>query len=448
MGCVINVGMETQNPLKVTPDEVEVLATIKYCLYARKSSEAEEKQALSIDSQIKEMLQMAQRENLNVVEIKRESHSAKDTGQRPAFNQMIQEIRSGKFTGILAWHPDRLSRNAGDLGCIVDLMDQKLITEVRTYGQRFTNNPSEKFLLMILGSQAKLENDNKSINVKRGLRTRVEMGLWPSVAPTGYLTNPDRNMKCHVIIDPQRSHIIRMMFEKCAYEKFSGRKIFRWLKDEVGFKTKNSKFLTLGNVHTILRNAFYSGLIEYPRGGGKWYVGKHETIISQELYKKVQERLDSNKHQTKSNKEFAFTKLMKCGMCNSGVTAEEKFKALSDGTTAKYIYYGCTRFHDKDCKNGYIREEDLINQLLEIIEKIDLNTIGIKEKLEKEIERFGEFRNKVLGVTEDEQAHRKKLDLRSFAKYLLKEGSIQEKRELMQSFKSRLILISKKVILE
>src|SRR3990167_6757828 len=288
--------------------------SLMYCLYARKSSESDERQTMSIDSQIKEMLQLAQKEGLQVTEVKQEAHSAKDTGQRPIFNSMIQEIRNEKFNAILTWAPDRLSRNAGDLGMIVDLLDQKKIIEVRTYGQKFTNNPSEKFLFMILGSQAKLENDNKSLNVKRGLRTRVEMGLWPSVAPTGYLTNPDRNMKCHVIIDPMRSHIIRMMFEKVAYEGTSGRKLFKWLKEDAKFVSRNNKFLALANVHTILRNTFYCGLIEYPRKSGKWYMGKHEPIISKELFKKVQEKLDNAIQGTRTNREFAFTKLMKCGM--------------------------------------------------------------------------------------------------------------------------------------
>lgn len=394
------------------------------------------------------MLTLAQRDGLTVSEIKRESHSAKDTAQRPVFNELIRELKEGKFNAILAWHPDRLSRNAGDLGSIVDLMDQKKLVEVRTYGQKFTNNPSEKFLLMILCSQAKLENDNKSMNVKRGLRTRIEMGLWPSVAPTGYINHPDRTMKCHVVLDPQRAHIIRLMFEKVAYEKWSGRRLFRWLKDEVKFQTRNGKPFSLSNIHTVLRNPFYCGLIEYPKKSGKWYVGRHEPLISQELYKKVQEKLDSHKPHGQMYKEFAFTRLMKCGLCNSGVTAEEKFKGLADGTTAKYIYYGCTRFYDKNCKNTYLREEELIAQLLEIVDKLDLNTLGIKQKLEKEMGRFNHFRNKVLGIGADQIDAQSKTDLRSYAKYLLKEGSLEEKRELMQSFRSRLTLINKKVILD
>ncbi|MDE1924937.1 MAG: recombinase family protein, partial [Patescibacteria group bacterium] len=141
---------------------------IKYCLYARKSTEDDEHQALSIESQIREMGTLATREKLEVVEVRSEKHSAKAAGQRPVFQQLLTDIREGKFNGILTWAPDRLSRNGGDLGVLVDLMDQKSLVEIRTHTQKFTNNPNEKFLLMILGSQAKLENDNKSLNVKRG----------------------------------------------------------------------------------------------------------------------------------------------------------------------------------------------------------------------------------------------------------------------------------------
>ncbi len=107
------------------------------------------------------MLATAQRDGLSIVDIYRESHSAKDCGQRPVFNQLLADIRSGKFNGILVWHPDRLSRNAGDLGAIVDLFDQKKLLEIKTHSQRFTNNPNEKFLLMILGPKPSLRTTIK-----------------------------------------------------------------------------------------------------------------------------------------------------------------------------------------------------------------------------------------------------------------------------------------------
>lgn len=125
---------------------------VKYVLYARKSTESDERQIMSIDSQILEMMRIAEREKLEIIDVRRESHSAKDSGQRPVFNEIIADMKLGRFNGILTWAPDRLSRNAGDLGSLVDLMDQKVLAEIRTYGQRFINSPNEKFLLMILCS--------------------------------------------------------------------------------------------------------------------------------------------------------------------------------------------------------------------------------------------------------------------------------------------------------
>ena len=268
------------------------------------------------------MLQLAEREKLEIVETKRESHSAKEAGQRPVFNEIIEDIKAGKYNGILTWATDRIARNAGDLGRVVDLMDAKLLLEIRTYGQRFTDNPNEKFLLMILGSQAKLENDNRRINVKRGLRARVEMGLWPCTAPTGYLNSKNKDECCQVKVDPHRAPVMRKIFEKAA-EGWSGRKIYHWLRNEVKFKTKNGKYFTLSNIYLTLRNHFYYGIFEYPKGSGHWYQGKHEPVISKELFDKVQESM-SEYADRGERKEFAFTKLITCGLCGSGITAERE----------------------------------------------------------------------------------------------------------------------------
>jgi DNA invertase Pin-like site-specific DNA recombinase len=420
-------------------------ADVRYCLYARKSTESDEKQALSIDSQIKEMLAIAEREKLNIIEIRRESHSAKAVGQRPVFNSMIDDIRLGKFTGILTWAPDRLSRNAGDLGALVDLMDQKLLREIKTYGQRFANNPNEKFLLMILCSQAKLENDNKSLNVKRGLRTRVEMGLWPAPAPTGYLNEKRTDRKGYVLLDPKRAPIIKHMFEKVAHENYSGRQIYLWLK-KVGFTSTSKKPLALGNVYRLLRIPFYYGRFEYPKNSGKWYTGKHTPIITKELFDKVQEKINENLALKTKSKEFAFTKLMKCGLCGSGITADEKIKTQKNGNVHRYVYYGCTRFHDKSCKNTYLREEELIRQLQDMMDQIDLDEIEIKQKIKSEIERHKRFEAGLLG--KKSQIKASNIDMRNYAKYILDQGTIIEKRELLSCLKSKIVLKDKLISLE
>lgn len=433
------MGMETS----ITVASTVAVVPTSYCLYARKSTEQDERQALSIDSQIKEMLELANKEGLNVVEVRKESHSAKDSGQRPIFNTIITDIRSGKFNGILTWAPDRCSRNAGDLGVLVDLMDQGLLKEIRTHGQRFGNNPNEKFLLMILCSQAKLENDNKSLNVKRGLRAMLEHGLWPGTAPTGYFSEHRTDRKGSLIIDPKRAPVVKQMFEKVAYENWSGRQISRWLRD-VDFRTKGGKHLSLSNIYLILKNSFYSGVVEYPAESGKWYTGKHTPIITKELFEKVQNRLTRDKI-IRIRKEFAFTKLMACGLCGSGITAEEKYKELKDGTSKIYVYYGCSRARDADCKCGYIREETLVDQLAKLIDKIDISELGMMAKLEEEIRRLRFLQSTVLGIEPDSKQDLGKVDIRAYAKHIIKHGTIADKRELLGCMKSKLLL-NKKVV--
>lgn len=418
---------------------------VRYCLYARKSTESDEKQALSIDSQVKEMLEIAERENLEIVDIRRESHSAKASGQRPVFNELISDLNSGRYTGILTWAPDRLSRNAGDLGTLVDLMDEKKLHQIRTYGQSFQNSPNEKFLLMILCSQAKLENDNKSINVKRGLRTRCEMGLWPAPAPMGYLNEKRADRKGHVYIDQERGHIIKKMFEKVAHEKWSGKKIYHWLKFDLNFKTPNgNKGLTLSNIYLLLQNDFYYGSFEYPRKSGLWYKGVHEPLITKELFDQVQAQVKSQIIRVE-DKEFAFTKIMQCGLCGSGVSADEKFKKQKNGNIHRHVYYGCTKSKDKHCKCGYINESELIEQFVTLMDTIDLDEIGIKEKIKTEVERVKKFQRVILGSKEKIEVG--DIDIRNYAKYVLKEAPGLEKRELLGCLKSKICLANKKIAL-
>lgn len=437
--------MQTQALSRGSGDSLGSLEAqkVKYCLYARKSTESEERQVLSIDSQVKEMLQLAEREGLEIVEMKRESHSAKETGQRPVFNEIVDDIKQGKYNGILTWAPDRISRNAGDLGKIVDLMDAGILKEIRTYGQRFSNSPNEKFLLMILGSQAKLENDNRGVNVKRGLRARVEMGLWPGMAPIGYLNQKLMDKKCQIIIDKDRAPIVKKMFEKVAHEHWSGRKLYHWLRFELNFKTVGNKNLALSRIYHTLTNPIYYGRFEFPRNSGNWYDGKHQPIVTKELYDLVQERIKRD-NIVKGVKEFTFTKLMVCGLCASMISAEEKYKQLKDGTTRKYIYYGCSRGKDKRCKSQYVREDDLVDQLSKLMNQLDFNNIGVMHKFEEELKRLNKFQKKVLGLR-NSSADFKDIDPKTYARYILEEGTMEERRELMGFFRSK-IKVTKGVV--
>ncbi len=376
----------------------------------------------------------------------KESHSAKASGERPVYKELLKEIDQGKFNGVLTWAPDRLSRNAGDLGSLVDLMDQRKLIHIQTYGQTFSNSPNEKFLLMILCSQAKLENDNKSINVKRGLRARVEMGLWPCRPPTGYTKFKRIDQKCESVIDKDRAPIIKEMFEKVGYDGWSGRKVWGWLKDDKDFKTENNIHLSIGNFYRLLQNHFYYGRFEFPKNSGNWYNGSHTPIITKELYDLVQEKIKNQTLQPKSEqKEFAFTKIMTCGLCGSGITADEKFKYQQNGNVHRYVYYKCTRVRDQNCTCGFINEEDLVEQLKDLIDDIDIQVVPMREKIANEVRRFKLFQQTLLGTKA--QITVKDIDIRNYAKFILLEGEMEEKREFFKCLNSKILLSNKKISL-
>ncbi|HMO77715.1 MAG TPA: recombinase family protein [Candidatus Paceibacterota bacterium] len=415
----------------------------RYCLYARKSTEGDEKQALSIDSQIKEMTQIAEREKLNVVEIRRESHSAKESGQRPVFEEIVRDIDNGIFNAIITWAPDRLSRNAGDLGKLVDRMDQKKLITIKTFGQNFTNSPSDKFLLMILCSQAKLENDNKSINVKRGQRTRCEMGLWPAQPPTGYRKVDGRLAKCEVEIDPDRADIIKQIFEKIAYDKWSATKVHAWLKYDLNFRTLRGYHLSIGNVFKVINNTFYYGKFEFPKGAGIWYEGKHTPIITKELFDETRNSIRSQVIKSQG-KEFAFTRIMKCGVCGSGITADEKFKKLKAGGVNRHVYYRCTKAKDRSCKNPAINETDLVTAMIKMLDTISLDQVKLNMKLNTEIQKFKKLQAMFLGKKKTEKIET--IDVRDYARFVLNEGSVLEQRSVLECVSSELTLKNGKVI--
>jgi len=133
--------------------------------------------------------------------------------------------------------------------------------------------------------------------------------------------------KCQVIIDPDRAPIIKKVFEKIAYENCSGRSIYKWLKEDIRFKTRTGKHLTLGNLYRLVRNTFYYGVFEYPKKSGNFYNGVHKPIITKELYDIVQDKITRTEMKS-FNKEFAFVRLITCGQCGSGITADEKLKKL------------------------------------------------------------------------------------------------------------------------
>jgi len=192
---------------------------------------------------------------------------------------------------------------------------------------------------------------------------------------------------------------------------------------------------------------FYYGVFEYPEGSGEWYTGKHTPIITQELFQAVQAKIQVEKKKA-YGREFAFTRMLHCAYCESGITAEEKIKELKDGSSNSHIYYRCTKVKNRDCPNESVKESILIDEMLPIIDTMSLDKTELKQKLEKEVARYALFQTGVLKQDLPQSKKHKDISIKTFAKYMLQHGTLTEQREVLSCIKSRILLKDKKLMIE
>lgn len=202
--------------------------------------------------------------------------------------------------------------------------------------------------------------------------------------------------------------------------------------------------MSIGNVFKIIGNTFYYGRFEFPQGSGQWYEGKHKPIISKELFDETRKSVKSQVVKSQG-KEFAFTRIMKCGLCGSGITADEKFKKLKAGGVNRHVYYRCCKSKDRNCKNTAINESELIESLIKMSNTLNLDKVKLTAKLDIEIQKFKKLQAMFLGKTRTEKIE--PIDLRDYIKFVLKDGSALEQRSVLECVSSELILRNKKILI-
>src|SRR3989338_4973703 len=335
----------------------------KFFLYARKSTDVEDKQVLSIDAQLTELRVFAREQNLEVVEEFIEKQSAKIPG-RPIFGQMLKRIERGEANGIVSWHTDRLARNSVDGGQIIYFLETGKLASMKFPSHWFENTPQGKFSLSMAFVQSKYYVDSLSENTKRGLRQKVRMGIFPSQAPVGYLN--DSRTKT-IVVEKKKSKIVRLAFEKYVKGNMRLEDIAAFLAKS-GITTRTGKKISKTKASFILSNPFYIGLFKY---GGEIHEGKHEPIISKKLFDEAQEMLKfrGQPERKPQNEPQPYCGLISCASCGMMITAENKTKRQKNGNVHEYIYYHCTKKNKSvKCKEPCIRQEELSNQLSSIIQ--------------------------------------------------------------------------------
>lgn len=343
---------------------------MKYIIYCRKSTDTEDKQVLSLDSQENELKQLAKKLDLTIVQVLRESKSAKEPG-RPIFDQMMKIIKSGRADAILCWKIDRLTRNPVDGGQIQWLLQNNKIKCIQTFEKSYF--PNDNVLLMsIEQAMANQYIRDLSMNVKRGNRAKLEKGEWPNNAPFGYVN--DKATKTIKVDKKNAKYVVRAV-NLYATGGYTIEQICYILFEE-GLRTRTGNKISKNQIHRLMSNRFYCGFMERD---GKVYQGKHKPLISLDLYNRVQDILHGRLHPHPRKNFYSAQGFLKCGSCGCALTCDTK---------KGFVYYYCTN-GKRICEEhkSYLRSEAidklLSNLFLELkfdIEFIELSAEAYKDK--------------------------------------------------------------------
>jgi DNA invertase Pin-like site-specific DNA recombinase len=200
---------------------------------------------------------------------------------------MIERIEKGEASGILAWHPDRLARNMLDGGRIIHMVDTGLITQIKFCMIDFQPTSQGKFTLAMMFGMSKYYVDNLSENIRRGQRQKVKNGIWPMVAPAGYVNDKASRT---IVPHPERGPLIRKAFELYAtgaypLDRLTATMTELGMTNGTGTKFKD-KPLSRTQYSRLLQNPIYYGTFSYR---GEHFEGKHEPLITKALFDQCQE---------------------------------------------------------------------------------------------------------------------------------------------------------------
>lgn len=324
---------------------------IRFCIYARKSQNREDKQIQSLESQKKELKTYAKKMGINVVRVYEDSASAHKPYNRPQFDQMLQDINNREIQGILTWKADRIARNMIEAGVIIHNLQTELFTMIKTPFSQYLSSDNMLMLIIEMGMANQYSLD-LSKNVKRGNRTKIENGGFCNVAPIGYKNDKETRT---IIKDSERFEKVQKLIKLYATEKYSIKELEEKCTNELDLRgTMKNKPIRKNSIYRVLKNPFYYGRV---KNGENISWGNHEAMISEKEFLKVQSILARSDRKAQTSQDFAYTGLLKCGECGSGITAAKKVKYKCPQCNTKQ-----TARHPKKCKCGYqITQKDIDN---------------------------------------------------------------------------------------
>lgn len=330
-----------------------------YAIYTRKSVEDEvQKELTSLESQTMFCKNYAQIHQLplskNVYEDYGKSGGNMD---RPAFQRLLKDIQSGEIGGVLVYKLDRLTRSLSDFAGVIDNHFKKHDVKFISVTEQFdTSTPQGVLFLNMMLMMAQFERQQTSLRVKDKIRNSRRQGIWTGGnIPFGYMS-VDRKL----VINPEESTWVRWIYEE--YLKTGAvRSIAHRLRAE--FPERQEAFY-YEKIRTILQNPLYKGMI---RSGQELVKGRHEALIDEDLWNKVQDRVPQRS--TSKTPSLALLQgLCVCRDCGSSLIPLYVQKG-----GVRYRYYVCRNRHQGlPCSNTlkYINADALDNLILREVKAV------------------------------------------------------------------------------
>ena len=345
---------------------------IKYLVYLRKSTDEKTKQLLSIESQEEELLKVARREGLILIgKPLVEKQTAKKPG-RPVFNQMMAMIDRGEANGILVWKTDRLSRNSTDADAIITRLKSGKLQHIRAYDKSY--QPGDNIVMLYLEfAMADQYSRDLGVNVKRGMRTKMEQGWCPGHVPVGYLNLRSADgTKSTVVKDPERFSIIKKCWQRLLERRYSIQQVYEMAIADGLTNTRGGKYCR-SQFYRIFLNPFYYGYFYYRiERDQRLYRGNHMPMVTKEEFDKVQAMIRNDQQPRKHTKDFLYRGMFKCSRCGSLFSGYRKTKRQKNGNVHSWNYYNCAKGRDRHCKEPQLTEQTITDEVVKQLSALEI----------------------------------------------------------------------------
>lgn len=377
---------------------------MKAVIFCRVSSKEQEETGYSLPAQEKFLRDYGEKQGLEVTKVFAISESAAGTIQRKTFNQMVEYVRKKKICAIIVETTDRLTRNFSDMPIIDTWLKEDEEHQVHLAKEACVLHNSSRshewFIWRVKVATAEYYVRLLSENVKKGQKEKLSQGWIPTKPPMGYKTVGETGHKIH-IIDEGIAPLIRKMFEYYATGDFSIKWLSMTMRRE-GLRSPQGNKVVNSRLHSLLRDPFYIGKI---RWNGEIHKGKHEPLISKELFDKVQSMLVSKTTPKYRKHNYLFQGLIRCAGCNGLITWEKQ----------RTHHYGhCNHYHDCAQKT-WVKEPEVEEQLLSGFDNLKLKNSRIVEWLKKALKESHqdeiEYHNSTVGELQTRyEAVQKRMD--------------------------------------